>query len=148
MAAGTILIVEDKKTQQYVLRELCESFDYDVHIVSTGEEALEAVACSNYLAILLDLGLPDMDGKECARKIRELDDRNGTRTPLIAVTGRTEEQRSCFEAGIDDYLLKPFNPDQLQELILRHTDQEPPAPTLEVLKSPRLMAVRKRKTPN
>lgn len=135
MSVATLLAVEDNQTHQYVLRKFCELFDYDVHIVSSGEEALAAFQMAQYAGILLDLTLPSMDGLECARRIRECEQRRGDgRVPIIALTARNSEtdRVACLQAGMDDYLSKPFAPEDLRRILLRWVYQ-PKRPNLKIL---------------
>lgn len=120
---ATLLIIEDNETQQYVLKELCLKFDYDAHIVSSGEEALSALACTRYAAILMDIALGGMDGLECTRRIREQESTLKRRTPIIAVTGHLEERQKCLAAGMDDYISKPFEIEDFRLMLLRNAYQ-------------------------
>lgn len=119
----TLLIIEDNETQQYVLKELCEKFDYNVHIVSSGEEALNALACTQYTAILMDIALGGMDGFECTRLIREAESKTKKRTPIVAVTGHTEDRHRCLCSGMDDYISKPFEIEEFRMMLLRNAYQ-------------------------
>ncbi len=135
---ATLLAIEDNVTHQYVIRRFCEVFEYDVHIVGSAEEGLAAFGMATYAAILLDISLPGMTGIECARAIRaEEHRRGGTRkvTPIIALTagiGLVDKQ-ACLEAGMDDYLTKPFDPEDLRKVLLRWVYQ-PSRPNLKILK--------------
>lgn len=135
MSVATLLSVEDNPTQQYVLKQLCESFDYEVHFVASGEDAISALACSQYAAVLMDITLPGIDGFECTRLIRDQEKLMIThRTPIIAVTARAfdEDRKACYEAGMDDYLSKPFKPDSLRRMLLKWVYQ-PDKPNLKLL---------------
>lgn len=120
---ATLLIIEDNETQQYVLKELCSKFDYDAHIVSSGEEALNALACTRYAAILMDIALGGMDGFECTGRIRQLESKMKRHTPIIAVTGAVEERQRCLAAGMDDYISKPFEIEDFRLMLLRNAYQ-------------------------
>lgn len=137
----TLLIVEDNTTQQYILKRLCEEFDFAAHAVSSGEEALDALAVTRYAAIMMDLILPGIGGIECARVIRQLEvDRSDSKhVPIIAITavvGETVRQQ-CLAAGMDDFLRKPFDPEDLRKILLRHL-YEAKRPNLKILKGYRL----------
>lgn len=136
MAIARILAVEDHPTHQYVLSQLLETFDYDVDFVATGEQAIEALAVAKYAAVLMDLKLPSMSGIDCARKIRSIEATTGReRTPIVAVTGNMDDQtrQECYKAGMDDYLAKPFEPEDLRKILLRWVYQ-PSKPNLKLLK--------------
>lgn len=134
MVKPTILIVEDNATQQYVMRELCHQFEYEVHLVSTGEEALEAVSCFAYAVVILDIKLPEMDGFDCAAKIRQLELDLGRRTPIVAVTAHAfdDDRSKCMEEGMDDYLAKPFSAEAFRTILLRWA-YIPQRPNLKLL---------------
>jgi CheY-like chemotaxis protein len=121
MTISVVLVVEDNKTEQYALKVLLNKFDYGTQLVSSGEEAILALDTAVYAAILMDLQLPGMDGLECTRRIRALQLQSGTRTPIIALTAsndRADLDRS-LAAGMDDFLSKPFEPEDLRKVLLR-----------------------------
>lgn len=136
MTIATILAVEDNPTHQYVIQRLCELFEYDVHIVSSAEEALSAFAITKYAAVLMDLSLPGVDGLECARQIRKEEQHSGLQSgiPIIALTAGTgnDDKSSCFQAGMNDYLSKPFAPEDLRKILLRWV-YHPARPNLKLL---------------
>lgn len=130
----TILVVEDNDTEQYVLRALLAKFDYVSHGVAFGEEALAAVKTTKFAAILMDITLPGIDGHECTRQIRSFEVATGAHTPIIALTGRAEKEdrETAILAGVDDYISKPFDPEDLRRILLRWV-YEPDRPNLKVL---------------
>lgn len=141
MTIATLLVVEDNVTHQYVVRRFCELFEYEVHVVASGEEALDAFAMTNYAAILLDISLPGMTGLECARQLRAIEQqrREFKQTPIIALTASsTDDRGACLQAGIDDYLAKPFDPEDLRKVLLRWVYQ-PSRPNLKILKGLHLL---------
>ncbi|MBX9693711.1 MAG: response regulator [Cyanobacteria bacterium] len=121
LTVASILVVEDDATQRFVIQQLCERFGYHVHMVCSGEDALNAVRYSEYAAVLLDLGLPGIDGFGCARELRRVEKFRGRRTPVIAVTARTssEAEAQCAQAGMDDFMSKPLDPEEFRQLLLR-----------------------------
>jgi len=122
MTTPIILVVEDRQAEQYVLQHLLKRFEFDVQVVSSGEMALEALSVMDYAAILMDITLPGMTGIECTRLIRLTEAKTGKRTPIIAITARTDrsDRDDCLACGMDDYLSKPFTPAQLQNVLLRY----------------------------
>lgn len=122
-SAGTktrILVVEDEPPLQKFLRAALESNDYDVVEASTGTTALRHASNDRPDLVLLDLGLPDLDGVEVTRRLREW-----TRIPIIVVSARGQESDkvAALDAGADDYITKPFGvPELLARLrvALRH----------------------------
>lgn len=129
---GLVLIVEDERSIADLQRMYLAREGFGVHVESTGAGALAAVRSMRPVAVILDIGLPDMDGQAVCRQLRASDDR----TPIIFVTARDEEVDRIvgLEMGGDDYLTKPFSPRELVarvRAVLRRTDAPPP-PTLAV----------------
>lgn len=135
MASSKILLVEDNEADRDIAKDLLESFDYSVDCVASGEEALTTCGVIQYVAVLMDLTLPGMDGFECTRQLRELNRTSGKYTPVIALTGRTEseEKDKGLSAGMDDFLTKPFEPEHLRRVLLRVL-YSPDQPNLKLLK--------------
>jgi two-component system KDP operon response regulator KdpE len=122
MAAShpTILVIEDEPPLKRFLRITLETQDYRVIEATRGEEALKLAATARPDLVVLDLGLPDMDGVEVARRLREW-----SATPIIVVSARGREQEKvvALDAGADDYLTKPFGVGELLARVrvaLRH----------------------------
>ena len=111
--AQTILVVEDETKIRSLLRGYLERAGFSVLTTGSGAEALTLVASAAPDLVLLDLGLPDVPGETVAREIR----RSG-RTPILMLTAKTgeEDRISGLEIGADDYVTKPFSP---QEVVLR-----------------------------
>ena len=130
----TILVVEDNLADQFVLKELLLRYDYDAKFVRTGEEAVIAAGVTNFVGIILDLTLGGMDGFECIKHFRRLDKERGRHTPVIAVTARAdvEDREACLKAGMDAYLSKPYEPEELRKILLRHIYVEN-SPNLKLL---------------
>lgn len=101
-----ILIVDDEKTIRRFLKATLISHGYNVFEATNAKEALEYSVSSHPDAIILDLGLPDMDGIEVMRQIRKR-----SKTPIIILSVRENEadKIAALDAGADDYLTKPFN---------------------------------------
>lgn len=108
-----ILIVDDERPIRRFLRASLLSHGHEIYEAETGFEALEQAAKVKPELIILDLGLPDMDGLEVTRRIREW-----TTTPIIilSVREKEEEKIAALESGADDYLTKPFG---IGELLAR-----------------------------
>jgi two-component system KDP operon response regulator KdpE len=120
-----ILIVDDEQQIRRLLTISLESHGFTVAEASTGEEGLLRASMDRPEAIILDLGLPDMDGREVLRKLRLTQ-----QTPVVILSVRNSEQDivSCLEEGADDYLVKPFRTGELIARIrtaLRHRPDEP-----------------------
>ncbi len=102
---GLILLVEDEFQMRRFLRVILKGQGYQLVEAVTGEEGLTQAATRNPDVILLDLGLPDIDGLEVTKKIREW-----STTPIIVISAREQEMDKikALDAGADDYLTKPF----------------------------------------
>jgi len=113
-----ILVAEDDPINQLVAVRQLEAFGYEVAAVSNGLEALAVLEESSYDLILMDCQMPEMDGYETARRLR---DRAGgrPRQKIVALTAHAfkEDLERCLEAGMDDYITKPFHPDTLRRTV-------------------------------
>jgi CheY-like chemotaxis protein/HPt (histidine-containing phosphotransfer) domain-containing protein len=113
---GVVLLVEDNRVNQDVAREMLESLGLGVHVVEDGIEALEVLENGHYDAVLMDCQMPRMDGYQATRLLREREAARGLlRTPVIALTANAlaGDRQACLDAGMDDYLGKPFTSVQL-----------------------------------
>jgi DNA-binding response OmpR family regulator len=119
---GLVLIIEDERAIADLQRLYLAEAGYGVHIETDGREGLAAVRRLAPVAIVLDVGLPSMDGIEVCRSLRE----SGDWTPIIFVTARDDEVDRIvgLELGADDYLTKPFSPRELvarlRSILRRH----------------------------
>ena len=111
---GRVLVVEDDEEIADVLRRSLRSEGYEVRTSGDGVEALDAAAGFVPDLVVLDLGLPRMDGVEVCRRLRE----DGDDVPILMLTARveTEDRVDGLDSGADDYLTKPF---ERQELLAR-----------------------------
>ena len=116
-----VLIVEDEKSILKLLRTILTANQYDVIEAATGTEALSLINSHCPDLILLDLGLPDMDGNSLLHAVRKW-----SSTPIIVISARTHEldKVEALDLGADDYITKPFGTSELLARIrmaLRHT---------------------------
>jgi two-component system KDP operon response regulator KdpE len=105
-----VLLVDDEASIQRAVRPLLRSRGYDVEIAGTGAEALKLVADRAPDLIVLDLGLPDIEGTEVCHRIRE-----HLKVPIIVLSARGAEadKVNALDLGADDYVTKPFGPEEL-----------------------------------
>ena len=116
--AARILLVEDNVVNQQVAVGLLGRYGWHPDVVANGEEALQALRALPYDLVLMDVQMPIMDGLTATRAIRS--GRSGvlrSDLPIIALTAhaRAEDARDCLEAGMDDYLSKPIDPEALRK---------------------------------
>jgi CheY-like chemotaxis protein len=116
-----ILLVEDNILNQKVVTFNLKKYNYEVTSVTDGLEALEAVKAGNIKLVLMDLMLPGMNGYEITKAIRKYEKENNFdgEVPIIAITANTldNDREKCIEAGMNEYLPKPFTAEQLMEKI-------------------------------
>jgi len=107
-----VLVVEDDVEMNQLERELLDVHGFDSVPAYTGNEALTVCQSRHIDAVLLDLMLPELDGFETCRRLRELD---GRRIPVIILSALDSEdsRRRGFECGADAYFAKPFDPDEV-----------------------------------
>ena len=117
---NTILIVDDQSTTRVLLRLYLQSDGYDVVEAETGEEAIRLAEASTFAGILLDLGMPGIDGIETCRRLRSVAQHKVT--PILIVTAAAENEglQDAFEAGCDDFIVKPINPIVLRARLKGH----------------------------
>jgi two-component system, OmpR family, response regulator MprA len=110
-----LLVVDDDRALRDVLRRALTLAGYDVRLSESGAGALGEVAASVPDAVVLDVGLPDIDGLEVCRLLR----REGNRVPVLMLTARdaVADRIDGLDAGADDYLVKPFDIDELKARI-------------------------------
>lgn len=124
IAAGNnkILIVDDEPLNRLFLVELLKMQSLEPTEAENGNEAISHWLANDYIAILMDIQMPEMTGTEATRFIRRKEREEGrSKTPIIAVTAycTTENQEKCQKAGMDHYLPKPVNIPELLDLIHR-----------------------------
>jgi two-component system KDP operon response regulator KdpE len=120
-----ILVVEDDAAVRNLMAVTLETRGYRYHLAPNGTEALIEATTHQPDVILLDLGLPDMDGVEIIRKVR-----SWTNLPIIVISARSEDadKVEALDAGADDYLTKPFSVDEMLarlRVALRRVNADP-----------------------
>jgi diguanylate cyclase (GGDEF)-like protein len=116
-----ILLAEDNEINQEVARSMLEEIGCLVYIVNNGLEAVEATKREQYDLILMDCHMPELDGMQATKKIRDLESSkpDRTRIPIIAITADAQKsiRDQCIRAGMNYYLTKPFTREQLQQIL-------------------------------
>jgi len=115
-----ILVVEDDKDSGESLKSLLVELGYQVHLVNDGEAAVQAVPSARPTIILMDVGLPGIDGYEATRQIRKID--AGRSALIVALTGLGEIQdvKKAADAGMDNFLQKPVSLKKLIQGLARY----------------------------
>ena len=124
MKGKRILLVEDNEFNQMVaVDSLVDLFPgIEIDIAETGKQAIEKVTANEYSFIFMDIQLPDIDGFETTRFIRNNLDNPKKNIRICAMTASVTKERidECFNAGMNDYMMKPFSPEMLKEKVIRN----------------------------
>lgn len=113
---GQILIVEDNLVNQNVISANLEILNYSFEIAVNGIQALKILEDKNFDLILMDCQMPEMDGYEATRRIRQLTEEAKSKIPIVALTANAlrGDREKCLAAGMNDYLTKPLNVELLE----------------------------------
>ncbi len=124
-----ILLAEDGLINQRVAVGLLEQAGHEVVVANNGQEAVDQFARQTFDAVLMDVQMPVMDGFEATQVIREEEIQSGRHTPIIAMTAAAMkgDRENCLAAGMDNYLAKPIDPDELARALAELTPQSCPA---------------------
>ena len=123
MNKRSVMVIEDEASILNLISTIIANSGYNVITAKNGRIALDLIASNNPEIILLDLGLPDMDGLEVLRSVRQW-----TNTPVVVVSARGQEKEKveALDAGANDYIVKPFGTEELLARLratLRYTDR-------------------------
>jgi CheY-like chemotaxis protein len=137
----SVLLVEDNVVNQKVAATMLEKRGHRVFVASHGREALEALDEERVDLVLMDVQMPEMDGFEATKRIRERERANGGHVPIVAMTAhaQTGDREKCLEAGMDSYISKPIRAEDLFSVIENlmngsgERNKEGPAPSETVM---------------
>ena len=122
-SGARVLLAEDNRVNRMFAEEILRQAGIACHAVENGRQALDAVQGEPFDLVLMDCQMPEMDGFDATRHIREMESSGqlAGHTPVIALTANaiTGDRERCVEAGMDDYLSKPFEPQSLFEILAR-----------------------------
>ena len=123
-----ILVIDDDRALRDALRRSLSLGGYEVEVAENGQHGLSQVAALDPDAVVLDIGMPDIDGLEVCRRLRDA----GNRVPVLMLTARdaVQDRIDGLDAGADDYLVKPFDVGELRarlRALLRRAGVEDPA---------------------
>lgn len=110
---------------QKVIERMVQKLGYQADLVANGKAAIDAASQSPYGLIFMDCQMPEMDGFEACREIRRRES-GTTHIPIVAITANAMkgDRERCLEAGMDDYVSKPFKQDDLKNVIQKWIPQE------------------------
>lgn len=118
-----VLVVEDGRNAADILALFFEMEGHQVAVAYDGLQALDQAEVLQPHLILMDIGMPKLNGLEAARRIRSR--RGGQEIVIVALSGRDndDDKRQCADAGFDDHLAKPVEPNELRSLVERYRDR-------------------------
>ena len=134
LAAGTgralqVLVAEDNAVNQVLIESILRHLGHQPVVVGNGAEAVQRLQEGRFDVVLMDMQMPEVDGLEATRRIRALGHR-AARVPVVAMTAnaRDEDRRACLDAGMDAFLSKPIDFDELAQTLRRlHAGTAPSA---------------------
>lgn len=129
-----ILLAEDGLVNQRVATDLLNQHGHEVIVARNGVEAVEMTATESFDLVLMDIHMPEMDGYEASRTIREREQAapSGSRRRIVALTANAMkgDREKCLEAGMDDYLAKPIRALELYRTVARNAPENPLGPRI------------------
>ncbi len=114
-----VLVVEDNVVNQRVTSSMLQRWGHVCEVAANGQEALEALDAREFDLVLMDCQMPEMDGFEATRRIREKEQETGAHVPIVAMTANAlpGDRTACLDAGMDDYVTKPVKSARIQEVV-------------------------------
>lgn len=121
-----ILLAEDNYVNQMLMKAMLDNLAIESVVVTNGKQALEAVKNDDFNLVFMDCQMPEMDGYEAAKAIRELEDPIKKQLPIIAVTAHAlpGEKEKCRRAGMNDHITKPYNLETIRKSISIWADSD------------------------
>lgn len=123
-----VLVAEDNEVNQLVFSQILEGLDLRFRIAVNGRDAVNDFKTHRPMIVLMDVSMPEMNGLDATRAIREFEAGEGSHTPIIGVTAHSlrGDQQKCVEAGMDDYMAKPISPDMIGAKIGKWMERRQP----------------------
>jgi PAS domain S-box-containing protein len=121
-----VLLVEDNRVNQVVATNFFRRWGVQYDIANNGKEAVDMVTRKMYDMVFMDLQMPEMDGYQATKTIRQMKDSYFKKLPIVALTASamTSMRDKVIASGMTDFMTKPFQPEDLQQLILKYTSPE------------------------
>lgn len=121
--AKKVLVAEDSSVIQNLTKRILSFQNYEIISMKNGKEVIDYLANNTANIILMDINMPIMNGIDCAKAVRLLDDTTKANIPIIAITGNAQNHTVDFfhSIGINEFLPKPLNFDLLVELVNKYT---------------------------
>lgn len=119
-----VLIAEDSSVIQNLTRKILQAQNFEIFSAKNGKQVIDMLKKDDYDIILMDINMPVMNGMECTKQIRAMEDENKKNIPIVAITGNAMNYtlEEFKETGINDYLQKPLNFDTLVEVVKTLTE--------------------------
>lgn len=114
-----ILVAEDNEANQFLIKAITKNMEWEITVVDDGEQAVEAYKKDTFDLIMMDIQMPILNGYEATKIIRTIEEEKGIHTPIVALTAYAmkSDKDSCIEAGMDDYISKPFKRQQFLDMV-------------------------------
>jgi len=124
-----VLVAEDNPVNRMLATKLLERWGHHARPATDGREAVEQAGAEHFDLILMDVEMPELDGYEATRRIREVESELDEHVPIIAMTAHAggEHRQRCLEAGMDDFVSKPIDPQRFHDLLEGLVDRRPRA---------------------
>ncbi|MGK7393453.1 MAG: response regulator [Candidatus Cyclobacteriaceae bacterium M3_2C_046] len=121
--AKKVLIAEDSSVIQNLTKKILELQNYKITSAKNGKQVIDKMGKEDFDLILMDINMPLMDGVECAKEIRSMDDEKKANIPIVAITGNARNYTldDFKNVGINEYLPKPLNFDDLVNTVKKYT---------------------------
>lgn len=121
MSKGRVLIVDDSELNRLVMSRMLDQMGWSGLEADGGAHALELLASESVDIVLMDCEMPDMSGFEATERLRASEAGSGAHVPVIAMTGSVDDETRlhCTTAGMDDFMGKPIDTDELESLLNR-----------------------------
>ncbi len=116
MTTPRILIVDDQQLNQLLLTRILEKLGHAADVAASGFEAIEMIAHRPYDLVFMDVQMPALDGRQTARHIRAQHP-HAIRIVGVSADASTETRQACIQAGMNDYLPKPFTIEQIRDVL-------------------------------